>query len=49
VEQEQIDTMNNNQTSPAGSLKAESSVAGFYKKLVDESLRRGLDPKTACQ
>jgi hypothetical protein len=49
VEQEQIEMMSNNQTGAAGSLTAESSVAKFYKKLVDESLRRGLDPKTACQ
>jgi len=49
LEQEQLEMMSNNQTSATGALKAESSVAGFYKKLVDESLRRGLDPKTACQ
>jgi hypothetical protein len=49
LEQEQIEMMNDNQTSASGALKAESSVAGFHKKLVDESLRRGLDPKTACQ
>ena len=49
LEQEQLEMMSNNQTSANGALKAESSVAGFHKKLVDESLRRGLDPKTACQ
>jgi hypothetical protein len=49
LEQEQLEMMSNNQTSATGALKAESSVAGFYKKLVDESLRRGLNPKTACQ
>jgi hypothetical protein len=48
LEQEQIEMMNDNQTSDTGALKAESSVAGFHKKLVDESLRRGMDPKTAC-
>jgi hypothetical protein len=48
TEQQQISLLNNNQDSAAGSLKAESSVAAFHKKLVDESLRRGLDPKAAC-
>jgi hypothetical protein len=49
VEQEQLEMMSNNQTGANGALKAESSVAGFHKKLVDESLRRGLNPKTACR
>jgi hypothetical protein len=49
VEQEQLEMMSNNQTGAAGSLKAETTVSGFHRKLVDESLRRGLDPKTACQ
>jgi hypothetical protein len=48
MEQQQVSLLNNNQDSAAGSLKAESSVAAFHKKLVDESLRRGLDPKAAC-
>ena len=49
VEQEQIDTMNSNLGNSAGALKAESAVAGFYKKLADESLRRGMNPKTYCE
>jgi len=48
VEQEQINTMSRNLGDSAGSLKAESAVSGFNKKLVDESLRRGLNPKTSC-
>ena len=48
TEEQQINLLNNNQDGAAGSLKAESSVAAFHKKLVDESLRRGLDPKAAC-
>jgi hypothetical protein len=49
LEQEQIEMINDNQTGTTGSLKAESAVSGFNKKLVDESLRRGLDPKTSCR
>jgi hypothetical protein len=48
MEQQQISLLTNNLDSAAGSLKAESSVAAFHKKLVDESLRRGLDPISAC-
>lgn len=48
TEQQQINLLNNNQDGAAGSLRAEGSVAAFHKKLVDESLRRGLDPKAAC-
>jgi hypothetical protein len=48
MEQQQVTLLNNHQDSAAGSLKAEQSVGAFYKKLVDESLRRGLDPKSAC-
>ncbi len=49
MEQQQISLLNNNLDSASGSLKAESSVGAFYKKLVDESLRRGMDPKTFCR
>jgi hypothetical protein len=48
AEEQHVSMLNNNQDSASGSLKAESSVAAFHKKLVDESLRRGLDPKAAC-
>jgi hypothetical protein len=46
--EEQMEMLNRNLDGPAGVLKAESAVAGFYKKLVDESLRRGMEPKTFC-
>ena len=49
MEQQQISLLNNNLDSASGSLKAERSVGAFYKKLVDESLRRGMDPKTFCR
>ena len=49
MEQQQISLLNNNLDSASGSLKAERSVGALYKKLVDESLRRGLDPKTFCR
>ena len=45
TEEQQINLLNNNQDGAAGSLKAENSVAAFHKKLIDESLRRGLDLK----
>jgi hypothetical protein len=48
MEQQQISLLNNNLDGVSGSLKAESSVAAFHKKLVDESLRRGLNLKSAC-
>jgi hypothetical protein len=49
LQQEHIQMLNNNLDSSSGVLKAESAVSGFYKKLVDESLRRGMDPKTFCK
>jgi hypothetical protein len=48
TEEQRISLLNNNRDGAAGSLKAENSVAAFHKKLIDESLRRGLDPKAAC-
>ena len=49
TEQQQIEMMNRNLDSNAGALKAESAVGRFHKNLVDEALRRGMDPKTFCE
>lgn len=46
--EEEMKMRGRNLDDKAGALNAERSVAAFHKKLVDESLSRGLDPKTFC-